>query len=130
MVYLSGSGARLCAALSGQVAHELLGMMTDPDHRFWDGIATTLQRAVVGYLLALVIGTVIGLAVARVSVLRRAVGSLITGLQTMPSIAWFPFAILVFDSTRKRSCSSSCSVLHQASPTVSSPASTTCHRRT
>ena len=28
--------------------------------------------------------------------LRAAVGSLITGLQTMPSIAWFPLAILLF----------------------------------
>ena len=29
-------------------------------------------------------------------VVRSAVGSLITGLQTMPSIAWFPLAILLF----------------------------------
>ena len=29
-------------------------------------------------------------------VARSAVGSLITGLQTMPSIAWFPLAILLF----------------------------------
>ena len=28
--------------------------------------------------------------------LRRAVGSLLTGLQTMPSITWFPLAILLF----------------------------------
>jgi NitT/TauT family transport system permease protein len=28
--------------------------------------------------------------------LRTAVGSLITGLQTMPSIAWFPLALLLF----------------------------------
>ena len=28
--------------------------------------------------------------------LRAAVGSLITGLQTMPSIAWFPLALLLF----------------------------------
>ena len=32
--------------------------------------------------------------------LRAAVGSLITGLQTMPSIAWFPLAILLFKLTR------------------------------
>jgi NitT/TauT family transport system permease protein len=30
-------------------------------------------------------------------VLRRAFGSFITGLQSMPSIAWFPFAILLFE---------------------------------
>jgi NitT/TauT family transport system permease protein len=34
--------------------------------------------------------------VARIRPLRAAVGSLITGVQTMPSIAWFPLAILLF----------------------------------
>ena len=42
------------------------------------------------------IGFVLGVAVARIRVLRAAIGSLITGLQTMPSIAWFPLAILLF----------------------------------
>ncbi len=42
------------------------------------------------------IGSVIGLLVARIPPLRAAVGSIITGLQTMPSIAWFPFAIILF----------------------------------
>ncbi|HTC81225.1 MAG TPA: ABC transporter permease [Acidimicrobiia bacterium] len=58
--------------------------------------ATTLQRAGIGYALAVAIGVVIGLAVARNRVLRAAVGSMITGLQTMPTIAWFPLAILLF----------------------------------
>ena len=34
--------------------------------------------------------------VARIPPLRAAVGSIITGLQTMPSIAWVPFAIIIF----------------------------------
>ncbi len=59
----------------------------------------TLQRAAIGFGLALVIGVVIGALVARVRVLRAAVGSMITGLQTMPSIAWFPLAILLFKLT-------------------------------
>ena len=37
-----------------------------------------------------------GLLVARIPLLRSAVGSLITGLQTMPSAAWIPFAIILF----------------------------------
>jgi NitT/TauT family transport system permease protein len=57
---------------------------------------TTMQRAAVGYALAVAIGAAIGLAVARNRILRAAVGSMITGLQTMPTIAWFPFAILLF----------------------------------
>ncbi|HVA59277.1 MAG TPA: ABC transporter permease [Mycobacteriales bacterium] len=63
---------------------------------FYEEIGTTMRRAVVGFAAALVIGTVLGLAVSRVGALRSAVGSLITGLQTMPSIAWFPLAILLF----------------------------------
>jgi NitT/TauT family transport system permease protein len=43
----------------------------------------------------------VGLAVARVRVLRAAVGSMITALQTMPSIAWFPLAILLFQLTEE-----------------------------
>jgi NitT/TauT family transport system permease protein len=62
----------------------------------WQAIATTLERAVVGFGLSLVIGAVLGIAVARVSVLRRGIGSLVSALQTMPSVAWFPFALLLF----------------------------------
>jgi NitT/TauT family transport system permease protein len=62
----------------------------------WHAIGDTLERAVIGYALALVIGTVVGLLVARIPPLRAAVGSLITGLQTMPSAAWIPFAIILF----------------------------------
>jgi NitT/TauT family transport system permease protein len=63
---------------------------------FLDSIATTMRRAVVGYGLALAIGMVMGFAVYRSTVLRRAFGSFITGLQSMPSVAWFPLAIAVF----------------------------------
>lgn len=58
--------------------------------------AITLRRAALGYALAVVIGVAIGLAVSQSKPLRTAFGSLITGLQTMPSIAWFPLAILLF----------------------------------
>jgi NitT/TauT family transport system permease protein len=63
---------------------------------FWQAVATTLRRAVAGFAAASVIGFFVGVAVARIPVLRSAIGSTITGLQTMPSIAWFPLAILLF----------------------------------
>ena len=63
---------------------------------FWDGVRVTMTRALTGFLLAVVIGTLIGAAVSRFAPLRAAIGSLITGLQTMPSIMWFPLAILLF----------------------------------
>jgi NitT/TauT family transport system permease protein len=62
----------------------------------WHAIAITSERAVIGFALAVVIGGLVGALVSRIAPLRAAVGSLITGLQTMPSIAWFPFAIILF----------------------------------
>jgi NitT/TauT family transport system permease protein len=62
----------------------------------WSAMATTLRRGVEGYAIAIVIGVAIGAAVARVPVLRAAIGSMITGLQTMPSVAWYPLALLLF----------------------------------
>jgi NitT/TauT family transport system permease protein len=63
---------------------------------FWTAVRITMWRALTGFALAVAIGTVLGVAVARFKPLRAAIGSLITGLQTMPSIMWFPFAILLF----------------------------------
>lgn len=71
-------------------------VMTD---RFWIAVGTTMRRAATGFAVSLGVGTVVGLAVSQSNVLRRAVGSLITGLQSMPSIVWFPFAILLFGIT-------------------------------
>jgi NitT/TauT family transport system permease protein len=65
----------------------------------WHAIGTTLERAVIGFALAMLIGVVTGALVSRIPPLRAAVGSIITGLQTMPSIAWFPFAIILFGGT-------------------------------
>jgi NitT/TauT family transport system permease protein len=62
----------------------------------WTAVARTLRRAATGFAVALVIGGSIGLAISRWRLVRRAIGPAVTGLQTMPSIAWFPFAILLF----------------------------------
>jgi NitT/TauT family transport system permease protein len=67
----------------------------------WRAIGTTMQRAATGFGLAILIGTAIGLAVTRFRILRSAIGSLITGIQTMPSIAWFPLAMLLFQLSER-----------------------------
>jgi NitT/TauT family transport system permease protein len=64
--------------------------------RFWSAVGTTMRRAVTGFAVALALGTALGAAVSGSRTLRRALGSFITGLQSMPSIAWFPLAILLF----------------------------------
>jgi NitT/TauT family transport system permease protein len=72
------------------------GPTPDQSHLLLRAIGATMQRAAMGYAISVVIGVVIGLAVARSRILRAAVGSMITGLQTMPTIAWLPLAVLLF----------------------------------
>jgi NitT/TauT family transport system permease protein len=73
---------------------DLASYVATPD--YWQAIGITLQRAVTGFALSVAVGSALGIAVARFKPLRAAIGSLITGLQTMPSIIWFPLAILLF----------------------------------
>src|SRR5437870_8029445 len=81
------------AAVLGRLAEDLRHA------DFYVGVAITLRRALIGYAIAVAIGSAVGILVARVSLLRKAVGSAILGLQSMPSIAWFPLAILLFQLT-------------------------------
>ena len=64
-----------------------------------DASVVTLQRAFVGFAIAVVIGTALGALIARSRILRSAVGAMVTSLMTMPSIAWFPAAIVLFGTT-------------------------------
>lgn len=63
---------------------------------FWQAIGITMGRALIGFAIAIVVGTVLGALVAQIRPLRAAIGSLLAGLLTMPSIAWLPLAILLF----------------------------------
>ena len=67
--------------------------------RLQEAVTTSLERGVVGFLIAIVVGTPIGLLLAEVRTLRRAVGPIISGLQVLPSVAWVPAAILWFGLT-------------------------------
>jgi NitT/TauT family transport system permease protein len=73
---------------------DLLEYASTPD--YWRAIGITMQRALTGFALSVLVGSLLGIAVARFKPLRAAIGSAITGLQTMPSIIWFPLAILLF----------------------------------
>ncbi|MGZ4713035.1 MAG: ABC transporter permease [Acidimicrobiia bacterium] len=64
-----------------------------------DAAGVTLQRAIIGFAIAAVIGTALGALIARSRILRSAVGAMVTSLMTMPSIAWFPAAIVLFGLT-------------------------------
>jgi NitT/TauT family transport system permease protein len=57
-------------------------------------IWTSVSRGLLGFVMALVIGTPLGLLVARVKFVRAAIGPILSGLQSLPSVAWVPPAVL------------------------------------
>lgn len=59
-------------------------------------IWTSVSRGLLGFLIAIVIGTPLGLLVAKVKFVRAAIGPILTGLQSLPSVAWVPAAIIWF----------------------------------
>ncbi|MFF6994461.1 ABC transporter permease [Streptomyces sp. NPDC008313] len=59
-----------------------------------DYIWTSVSRGLSGFVLALAIGTPLGLLVARVRFVRAAIGPILSGLQSLPSVAWVPPAVI------------------------------------
>jgi NitT/TauT family transport system permease protein len=64
--------------------------------RLQEAVLTSLERGLLGFAAALAIATPLGVLLARVPLLRRAFGPIVTGLQSLPSIAWVPLGILWF----------------------------------
>ncbi|MDN5861040.1 MAG: ABC transporter permease subunit, partial [Pseudonocardia sp.] len=62
----------------------------------WSILSTSISRAFIGFAIALVVATPLGLIVARVAVVRAGTGPLLSGLQSLPSVAWVPAAVLWF----------------------------------
>jgi NitT/TauT family transport system permease protein len=63
------------------------------------GVLSSLKRMVIGYSFAVIVGIITGLLLSRFEVLDDTLGLVMLGLQTLPSIAWLPLAILWFGLT-------------------------------
>ncbi|THA28057.1 ABC transporter permease [Streptomyces sp. A1277] len=55
---------------------------------------TSVSRGLLGFLLSVAIGTPLGLLVARVKFVRAAIGPILSGLQSLPSVAWVAPAVI------------------------------------
>jgi len=60
------------------------------------GIVTSMERILLGFGISAVVGMLLGLALGRIKLLDETVGSLVLGLQSLPSICWLPLALLWF----------------------------------
>jgi NitT/TauT family transport system permease protein len=63
---------------------------------FIAGTLVSLRRLVIGYGISLGLGLTIGLLIGRIKLLDETLGSLVLGLQALPSVCWLPLAILWF----------------------------------
>ena len=59
------------------------------------GTAFTLWRLFLGFLISLALGLIIGLLMIKFQQFGKTMSSFAVGLQSFPSIAWIPFAILL-----------------------------------
>lgn len=60
----------------------------------FDIVWTSVSRGLFGFLIALAIATPLGLIVARVKLIRAGIGPILSGLQSLPSVAWVAPAVI------------------------------------
>ena len=66
------------------------------NHTLLAAISVSMRRVAIGYLISLLLGVPLGIVLARVPFLSDTVGSVVVGLQSLPSICWLPLALLWF----------------------------------
>jgi NitT/TauT family transport system permease protein len=69
------------------------------DGTLWYGIGTSLWRLGAGLAISIAGGIVLGIFMARIETVNQTIGSIILGLQSIPSVAWAPLAIVWFGLT-------------------------------
>jgi NitT/TauT family transport system permease protein len=66
------------------------------DGRAWTAVSISVSRGALGFMASVAVGTVLGLAMWCSRWLRAALGPFVSGLQSLPSVAWVPAAIIWF----------------------------------
>jgi NitT/TauT family transport system permease protein len=63
---------------------------------FPTAIKVSLQRVLIGYAIAFVLGVLMGTAMVRWKTVQQTLGSLVLGMQSLPSVCWAPLALIWF----------------------------------
>lgn len=66
------------------------------DGTLFEAVVNSLLRGVSGYVIAILIGVILGLLMNQISYLQKNLKPLVLGIQTLPSVCWVPFSILWF----------------------------------
>ena len=94
LAYRAGIKPAYALPSPADVGLELLEQLGDGT--LLEAMGVSLTRGGLGFLAALAIGTPLGLLIARVRAVRRGIGPLVSGLQSLPSVAWVPASIIFF----------------------------------
>lgn len=78
----------------GQVARTIAHGLAD--RSLLIATAVSLKRMLIGFGISMVVGVPLGLLLARIQWLDDTLGTLVLGLQTLPSICWLPLSLLWF----------------------------------
>ena len=62
----------------------------------WDATKASMKRLLIGYAISCLLGLIVGMACGSNKYVDETLGSLVLGMQSLPSICWLPIAVLWF----------------------------------
>lgn len=92
-IYLLGIFPTVSLPSPSQVAQSLVDLITEGTLIYSTGV--TLLRLFTAFIISIIIGVGVGLAMVKFTYFGKTMNSFAVGLQSFPSIAWVPFAILL-----------------------------------
>jgi NitT/TauT family transport system permease protein len=93
LAYLNGIWPKVSLPSPIMVAESFYDLIRD--NTLLVSIGMTLYRLLIGFAASVVIGVGVGLAMVKFSGFGKTMSSFAIGLQSFPSVAWVPFAILL-----------------------------------
>lgn len=93
LVYLLGIWPQVSMPSPAMVAESFAGLLQD--FTLIKSIGMTMYRLIIGFTISIIIGIAIGLAMVKFPGFGKTMSSFAVGLQSFPSVAWVPFAILL-----------------------------------
>ncbi|HSA74693.1 MAG TPA: ABC transporter permease [Candidatus Nitrosocosmicus sp.] len=93
LAYLSGIWPKVSLPSPMMVAESFYDLIKD--NTLLVSIGMTLYRLLIGFTASIVIGVSVGLAMVKFPGFGKTMSSFAIGLQSFPSVAWVPFAILL-----------------------------------
>jgi NitT/TauT family transport system permease protein len=93
LVYILGIWPQVSMPSPAMVAESFAGLLQD--FTLIKSIGMTMYRLVIGFTISIIIGIAVGLVMVKIPGFGKTMSSFAVGLQSFPSVAWVPFAILL-----------------------------------